>query len=157
MQAPVFPVSYCSEVSGTLTAPAVKRKYGQEAFEEDLGIILADAAFLFGAPEEAEEMRAGLRLRAAIAAYLLQSLAQCTAPLATDAAAAAAAAATTTDEPKADGALLKDHDTDVALITKARRVEWLFVVCSDGHAASDVRLVTYHPLLYCIILLLPSL
>lgn len=90
-------------------------------------------AELCGGAEDSQDRRAALPLRAAIAASFLQSLEECTAPLAGR---ASAAVATSVDSRSSDG-YTQVKDTCSALIVDARRVEWLFLAYREADTPTN--------------------
>ncbi|CDI80310.1 hypothetical protein, conserved [Eimeria praecox] len=118
---------------GTSTPLEIKGTRPQNAFEEDLFHHLVDIADLCGGADGPQELRAAVALRAAIATSFLQSLAECTSPLAGRASAVLAASV---DAQSSDG-YTRDKDAYAALILDARRVEWLFVTYREAESLSN--------------------
>ncbi|CDJ53854.1 hypothetical protein, conserved [Eimeria brunetti] len=114
-------------VAGSATSSEAEGCHSQIAFEKGLLYHLADIADLCGGSEDQPELRAALPLRAAIAASFLQSLAECTAPLAERASVTVASS----------NGHIRDKDAYAALIQDARRVEWLFVAYREAEILSD--------------------
>lgn len=98
------------------------------AFEKELWYHLVDIADLCGRAEDPQELRAALQLRAAIAASFLQSLAECTTPVAERARATVAASVDT----QRSGGYMADKDAFSALVLDTRKVEWLFVAYREA-------------------------